>query len=86
MNKKHLAIESKNYRHPKQEKYKAIILRHIIVKLLKTKVHESIMCNVIESIISLKICNNNIGGKGVNGVKKEFHSLFQFLGSSTTFH
>lgn len=47
MDKRHQAVHSRNSRSPKQEKYKEIILRHIIVKLLKTKIHESIMFDVI---------------------------------------
>lgn len=56
------------------QKYKEIILRHIIVKLLKTKVYENIMFDVIENIIRIKIYNNTKAGKGVNGVK-QFHGL-----------
>ena len=56
------------------QKYKEIILRHIIVNLLKTKVYENIMFDVIQNIIRIKIYNNTKAGKGVNGVK-QFHGL-----------
>lgn len=50
------------------------MLRHIIVKLLKTKIHESIMFHVTENIIKIKIYNKQ-GEKKVNEVK-EFHGIF----------